>query len=205
MRQFKEKDGFAHSYLLCRFDVCVIIDPSHSYEEIMYALDGRTLIGILLTHAHSDHVDLIHMFDVPIYMHQDDAHLLFEDHYNGYHPKQHPYKRKDLNFKFVKDQDRIPFADQTIDVFHTPGHTKGSLCFYYDKKIFTGDTLFKLSVGRHDLYSGNLPELRRSIIKLCHLPGDTKIYPGHDEGSTIRFEAKNNPFYVKWSKQIKNV
>lgn len=205
MRQFKEKDGFAHSYLLCRFDACVIIDPSHSYEDILHALDGRSLVGVLLTHAHSDHIDLIHMFDAPIYMHQEDAHLLFEDKYNGYHPKTHPYKRKDLNFVFVKDQDHISFADQLIEVIHTPGHTKGSISFLYDKKVFTGDTLFKLSVGRHDLYSGNLPELRRSILKLCALPGDTKIYPGHDEVSTIRFETKNNPFYLKWSKQIKNV
>ncbi len=52
------------------------------------ALSGRTLIGILITHAHNDHVELIGEFDVPIYIHLDDAHLLFEDQYNGYAPKR---------------------------------------------------------------------------------------------------------------------
>jgi glyoxylase-like metal-dependent hydrolase (beta-lactamase superfamily II) len=101
----------------------------------------------------------------------------------------------------VNHGDHIPFADQTIEVYHTPGHTKGSLSFLYDQKLFTGDTLFKESVGRHDLYSGNLPELRKSVLMLLSLPSAIKIYPGHDETTTIRYEQKNNPFYVKWMKQ----
>ncbi|PKK98272.1 MAG: MBL fold metallo-hydrolase [Tenericutes bacterium HGW-Tenericutes-2] len=201
MNTFKEKNDFAHSYLICRFDSCLLIDPSHDYEDIIAALMGRTLLGILLTHAHQDHIHLIGEFDVPIYMHTDDAHLLFEDQYNGYAPKAHPYKRKNLNFIYVKHLDKIPLADHFVTVYYTPGHTKGGLCFLYEQRLFTGDTLFKESVGRHDLYSGNLVELRKSILMLCSLPGNIKIYPGHDEISTIRYETKNNPFYLKWVKQ----
>ncbi|MCR3906415.1 MAG: MBL fold metallo-hydrolase [Tenericutes bacterium] len=201
MIKFKENETFAHTYLICRFDTCYLIDPSHDMEEINQALSGRTLSGILITHAHHDHIDLIGEFTAPIYMHKEDAHLLFEDKYNGYAPKSHPYKRKDLSLNYVDHMDKIPFADQYIEVFHTPGHTKGSLCFLYDQKLFTGDTLFKESVGRHDLYSGLLPELRKSTIFLCGLPSNTKVYPGHDEQTTIRYEQKNNPFYLKWTKQ----
>lgn len=201
MIQFKETENRAHSYLLCRFDVCFIIDPSHDYEAIHQALNGRTLAGMLITHAHDDHVDLIGDFEVPVYIHADDAHLLFEDKYNGYAPKAHPYKRKNLDFKYVKDGDRISFADQFIEVIHTPGHTKGSVCYLYDDQLYTGDILFKESVGRHDLYSGSLVELRKSVLALGKLPGNTKIYPGHDESSTMRYEQKHNPFYMKWLKQ----
>lgn len=201
MQQFKENETFAHSYLLCRFDTCYLIDPSHDLEAMHQALNGRKLAGILLTHAHHDHVHLIGDFDVPIYLHLDDAHLLFEDQYNGYAPHVHPYKRKNLDLKYIAHNDKIPFADQFIEVIHTPGHTKGSVCFIYDSKLFTGDTLFKGSVGRHDLYSGSLPELRKSILLLGALPGNVKIYPGHDESSTMRNEQRNNPFYVKWLKQ----
>lgn len=203
MKIFKETKTHAHSYLLCRFDVCYIIDPSHDLEGIYEALEDRKLNGILLTHAHSDHVDLIHMFDVPVYVHLDDAHLLFEDKYNGYHPLKHPYQRKALQFIYVTDGTKIPFADSYIEVIHTPGHTKGSVCYLYDSKLFSGDTLFKESVGRHDLYSGSLVELRKSILKLMALPAQTKIYPGHDDNSTIRYEQKQNPYYIKWAKQIK--
>ena len=164
-------------------------------------MGDKKLAGILLTHAHNDHIDLIGHFEVPIYIHKEDAHLLFEDQYNGYAPKTHPYKRKNMDLRFVSDGDQIPFADHFIHVFYTPGHTKGGLSFMYEQKIFTGDTLFKESVGRHDLYSGNLPELRKSVLSLLSLPGNTKIYPGHDENTTVRYEQKNNPFYEKWMKQ----
>ncbi len=201
MQQFKENETYAHSYLLCRFDTCFLIDSSHDYEAINQALNGRTLVGILITHAHSDHIHLIGEFDVPIYIHLDDAHLLFEDRYNGYAPQKHPYKRKNLDLKYISHNDKIPFADQYIEVIHTPGHTKGSVCYLYEQKLFTGDILFKGSVGRHDLYSGSLTELRKSVLALGKFPGNVKIYPGHDESSTMRNEQKNNPFYVKWLKQ----
>lgn len=201
MNQFKETKECAHSYLICRFDVCFLIDPSHDLTAIKEALSSRTLAGVLLTHAHSDHVDLIGEFDCPIYVHLDDAHLLFEDQYNGYAPKTHPYKRKLLNLHYVTHGMKIMMADQMIEVLHTPGHTKGGVCYLYDGKLFTGDTLFKDSVGRHDLYSGSLPELRKSILMLCQLPSNIKVYPGHDETTTIRQEQKQNPFYLKWSKQ----
>ena len=201
MIQFKGNEDLSHVYLLCRFDSCILIDPSHSYDDIVHAIGERTLTAILLTHAHMDHIDLIGSFDVPIYLHQNDAHLLFEDQYNGYAPKSHPYKRKNLDLRYVSHGDKIPLADHMIEVIHTPGHTKGSLSFLYEQKLFTGDTLFKESVGRHDLYSGNLPELRKSVLDLLSLPSAIKIYPGHDETSTVRYEQKNNAFYVKWMKQ----
>jgi glyoxylase-like metal-dependent hydrolase (beta-lactamase superfamily II) len=201
MIQFKGNEDLSHVYLLCRFDTCVLIDPSHSYDDIVHQMGEKTLSGILLTHAHMDHIDLIGSFDVPIYMHADDAHLLFEDQYNGYSPKNHPYKRKNLDLHYVNQGDKIPLADHMIDVYHTPGHTKGSLSFLYEGKLFTGDTLFKESVGRHDLYSGNLPELRKSVLTLLSLPSNIKIYPGHDDVTTVRYEQKNNSFYIKWMKQ----
>jgi glyoxylase-like metal-dependent hydrolase (beta-lactamase superfamily II) len=98
---------------------------------------------------------------------------------------------------------KIPLGDQFITVYHTPGHTKGSVSYLYDQKLYTGDTLFKDSVGRHDLYSGNLVDLRKSVLFLLSLPSNIKIYPGHDEVTTIRNEQKNNPYYLKWSKQLK--
>ena len=201
MIQFKGNDDLSHVYMLCRFDTCILIDPSHSYDAIIDAMGDKKLAGILLTHAHNDHVDLIGHFEVPIYLHKEDAHLLFEDQYNGYAPKTHPYKRKNMDLRYVGDGDQIPFADHFIHVMYTPGHTKGGLSFMYEQKLFTGDTLFKESVGRHDLYSGNLPELRKSVLALLSLPGNTKIYPGHDETTTVRYEQKNNPFYEKWMKQ----
>ena len=201
MKIFKGNENISHSYLVCRFDVCFLIDPSHHLEDIKKELETYKLLGVLLTHAHHDHVDLIGEFSVPIYIHKEDAHLLFEDKYNGYHPHTHPYRKKDMNLVLIDHQTKIDFADGFIEVLHTPGHTKGSVCYFYQDKLFTGDTLFKDSVGRHDLYSGNLPDLKKSVIQILSLPSQVKVYPGHDDYTSIRQEQKNNPFYLKWIKQ----
>ncbi|WP_084027028.1 MBL fold metallo-hydrolase [Acholeplasma granularum] len=202
---FNGSEDIAHSYLICRFGHCLLIDPSYDYESIMMKLGDQILDGILLTHAHSDHAGLIHLFNVPIYINEMDVALLFEDKYNGFSKENpRPYKRKDLQFKFVNDLDKIPLADQEVICYHTPGHTKGSLSFLFQKYLFTGDTLFKGSVGRHDLYSGNLFDLKRSILRLIdEIDSNVMIKPGHDEESTVRIERKMNPFYIKWKKQGK--
>lgn len=203
LKIIKENNDYAHCYVVCRFDCCVVIDPSHDLIAIQEAIDDRRLVGVLLTHGHADHVDLIQEFQAPIYMHEADAHLLFADEYNGYYPKKHPYQRKALHFQFVSEGDHIELADHYINVLHTPGHTAGSLSFLYQDRLFSGDTLFKEDVGRHDLYSGSLSNIRRSVIKLCQLPGNIRVYPGHDDMTKIRDEQKKNIYFKKWSKQLK--
>ena len=82
-----------------------------------------------------------------------------------------------------------------IKCIHTPGHTKGGMCYLYKDAIFTGDTLFKGSVGRSDFIGGDFNELINSIkTKLMILDNDIKVYPGHMESSTIGYEKLSNPF-----------
>lgn len=202
---FKGNESYANAYMICRFGHCLLIDPNFDYNEIHLKLGDQILDGILLTHAHSDHTSLIQQFDVPIYVHSDDAALLFEDKYNGYSKDNpRPYLRKHLNIQTIEDNHKIPLADHEVVVLHTPGHTKGSVSYLYGNTLFTGDTLFEGSVGRHDLYSGNLFDLKRSVLKLIDSLNDNiSIKPGHDGPSTIRNERKNNSFYVKWKKQGK--
>ena len=89
----------------------------------------------------------------------------------------------------------LPFGDGVIKCIHTPGHTKGGMCYLYKDALFTGDTLFKGSVGRSDFIGGNFNELITSIkTKLMILDDNIKVYPGHMESSSIGFERLNNPF-----------
>ncbi|MFI3267816.1 MAG: MBL fold metallo-hydrolase [Rikenellaceae bacterium] len=99
--------------------------------------------------------------------------------------------------KFLSDEDIITIGKSQLKVIATPGHTIGGLCFYHDetKTLFTGDTLFKESIGRTDLPTGDYDALMGSILhKILPLGGDTTIYPGHGNHSTLAQEAMYNPF-----------
>jgi len=99
--------------------------------------------------------------------------------------------------RFLKDNEKISFGSSGLEVFYTPGHADGSVCFYCNEQgfVITGDVLFRDTIGRTDLASGNLDLLMKSIHeRLFTLPDDTIIYPGHGPESTIGYEKQNNPF-----------
>ena len=196
--------GFdSNCYIISRFDECVIIDPSSEVSQIKEAIKDMTLTAILLTHGHLDHVDAIGAFDVPVYIHEKELPLLKDNQLNGYNSfKMKPsFELNKIEFRLVKDHDKIPLADEAIEVIHTPGHTIGSVTYYYKDKLYTGDTLFMGSIGNYTFPTGNLNDIKRSILHLMQTyPANTKIYPGHGESTTIRQEAKSNPYYLKWKK-----
>ena len=104
----------------------------------------------------------------------------------------------------LEDGMKLDFAGTKINVLHTPGHTPGSSCFYIEKSevggspvLFSGDTLFRHSIGRTDFPGGSGRKIVESIkTKLLILPDETVVYPGHDETTSIALEKKLNPFFV---------
>jgi glyoxylase-like metal-dependent hydrolase (beta-lactamase superfamily II) len=80
-------------------------------------------------------------------------------------------------------------------VIPTPGHTPGSVCYVFDSMMFTGDTLFKRSIGRTDL-GGDEAAMMRSLRMLRNLPGDYDVFPGHDRPTTLSEERRNNPYLI---------
>ena len=99
--------------------------------------------------------------------------------------------------QFVDDGDIITVGNLKLEILHTPGHTKGGISIKLENRIFVGDTLFYLSVGRTDLPGGSYEQLIKSINKkFMSAPDDTYIYPGHGQFTTVGFERKQNPFIV---------
>ena len=94
----------------------------------------------------------------------------------------------------IRDGDIIQIEDLSIKVIHTPGHTKGGVCYMYRDMLFTGDTLFAGSMGRTDLYGGNEEHMNNSLRKLSEMEENLTIYPGHGPKSTIKIEKETNPF-----------
>ncbi len=192
-------------YLLCNMDIkeCVLIDPADSQDEISRMIDesGCSLKGILLTHGHFDHImaaDAVRdKYGVKVYASCDEKNTLEQPHIN----LGEAYGLK-LSVKadvWHKDGEILKLAGFDIEALHTPGHTEGGSCYYVREigVLFSGDTLFCGSVGRTDFPGGSMSEIVRSIKeKVMVLPDDTKVYPGHGEGTSVGYERVNNPFLV---------
>ena len=101
--------------------------------------------------------------------------------------------------KLLKDNDIIDVLEDKIQVIHTPFHTKGSVCYYFlnNKLLFSGDTLFKGSIGRDDLPNSDPSKIKQSLEILKKLPKECKIYPGHGNNSTLEFELNYNYFLTR--------
>jgi len=206
MKTFISKGFNSNTYIIERFDSVMIVDPSCSLEQINQLISGKKLVGILLTHGHIDHTTLIGQLsnkDCPVYIHESEINLLFDDYENGSSMLgiKRSYKKESLNIVTVKDNSVIQLIDKEIKVIYTPGHTKGSVCYLFDECLFTGDTLFKSSIGRTDFPSGNLRQMKDSLRRIFGTcKSSIKIYPGHDETSTIKEEMKTNEYYLNWVK-----
>lgn len=167
--------------------------PSRALDKFIE--DNKIKIEfIILTHTHFDHVTGLKYykdkFKVDVYASEDAKELAENPNFNlGHHisnlevPIDH----------YLKDGE--VFSKYKIKAIKTPGHTKDSMSFVLGNDIFTGDTLFRLSVGRTDFPGGSFEEIKSSILnKLGKFDRSAKIYPGHNEDSTLGFELDNNPF-----------
>ena len=177
----------------------VLIDASAFIPEIIASVKefGVDVEYILLTHGHFDHImgltELKKALNAKAVICHDD--LIISDNINeftrlfgGLSESVPPTYEK-----FVKDGDIITVGDMQIKVIHTPGHTEGGVCYLIEDKLFSGDTLFRGSVGRTDLFGGSFEELLDSIKnKLFKLDDNITVYPGHGPVTTIGYEKKYN-------------
>ena len=182
-------------------EACVI-DPGFGFDKLKVFLtyNKLTVKAIFLTHGHFDHIfcadELRKLTGASIYAHEAETEILESASNNGSSRFGNNPFTLSAN-KFFKDGDVLEAAGCSLRVIHTPGHTLGSCCLYDEKSsvLFTGDTLFNRGVGRADFYSGDERELLSSIkTKLFTLPGETVVYPGHNESTTILQEAAENPY-----------
>ncbi len=181
--------------------MAAVIDPGFCADVIESKIDelGLTIDKILLTHAHFDHimaVEDLRKNGAELYIHKEDLKMLNDPNLNH----MLMAAGKEIEFKKVEhilnDGDVIDIGGEELRVLHTPGHTKGSVCYISDEWIVSGDTLFKETVGRTDLYGGDFNAIIESVKRLRSLDKDYAVYPGHGEKTTLNYE-KNNNIYMK--------
>lgn len=173
--------------------VAAVIDPGDEAERILSVLsdEGVQVEYILLTHGHYDHTTAVPQLhralpQAKIYIHQADA--------NGAGSQLFPLAKQVEDLLYYDDGDKLTLGSLTIEVIHTPGHSKGSVTLKVGDVLFSGDTLFAGSCGRTDLAGGSYAEIMASLKRLGQLEGDYHVCPGHDITSTLEQERRSNPF-----------
>lgn len=168
-----------------------VVDPDNlELIEKEIVACGYKPIGVLITHSHFDHLngtpEFVQQYKVPVFIHKNAA------------GKSSLKNLEGMEVRFLEDGEKIMLAGNEIEVMHTPGHIDDAVCYHFDGKLITGDTLFVGACGRADLEGSNAEDLYKSLQKIAALPDETGIYPGHDYGekptSTIGWEKEHNKY-----------
>jgi len=184
-----------NAYLVETPEGAIFIDPGDEAERLLALAENAGLAprAILLTHAHFDHLGavapLVEALDLPVYLHPLDLPL---------------YRRAPeaaARWGLAVPPPPLPTRplEEGLEVFgftvwHLPGHSPGHVAFLRKGEVFSGDLLFRGSIGRYDLPGADPRTLFRSLRRLLTLPPETRIHPGHGPGTTLGLEARTNPF-----------
>lgn len=179
----------------------LIIDPGAQANRLAAEVRDKALkpVAILLTHGHFDHAgaaaELAEQYQIPVYAQVEERETLENPALNlsGWDGVAQAYHAD----SYLEDEQELDLAGFHIRVFHTPGHTTGGCCYYfpYQNALFSGDTLFRMSVGRTDFPKGSASDLIHAIKeKIMRLPDETDVYPGHNDTTTVGTERMHNPY-----------
>lgn len=186
---------------------CMVVDCGALYEEEQQAIDkyitdnGLKPVLSVLTHGHIDHTfGCKYLFDKyglkPVLGRSDEKlYYAANEQAQGFFQMNLDYEMPAIE-RLVKDGDEVKFGNTSFKVIETPGHTQGCVFYYSEKEnvAFSGDTLFRGSIGRVDLPGGSMFQITMSLRQITQLPDETQVFPGHGEETTIGYELATNMY-----------
>ena len=191
----------ANCYIIKLEKKVLIIDPGAEAEKIISFLDLKNLKPDLIinTHGHFDHIEAVprlqEKYGIDFYMDPGDEEIITDPVKNG----SSIFGQNKLSletYNLIDDLAKKLFADNGIGIINTPGHSPGCIVIKIGDSLFTGDLLFKGSIGRTDLAGGSMHDMKSSLLKIRKMKDPLKIYPGHGPETDLEYE-KNNNYYLR--------
>ena len=182
-------------YILKENGYALIIDPGFHGQRIMKELQDVVPVGIVLTHGHADHIcavdALVEAYHIPVYMHPKDEELLLVK-------RRMPsgYKERFTSPYIALEEGPLQIGPFSLNVWEVPGHSAGSVFVGYKHILFTGDTLFKGTIGKVNTYNGNPAAMKTTLEKIKTFNPAYVVYPGHGSSTTLEHELATNPYLV---------
>ncbi len=180
----------------------VIIDPGDEADKIINTIQTLNAepVSIINTHGHGDHIGangkIKERYDIPLAIHEGDAPMLTDPNANFSAFLGVPIISPKAD-RLLNDGDELDWANRKIKVLHTPGHSPGGISLFVENHLFSGDALFKMTIGRTDIPGASHEVLLKGIReKILTLDDETLIYPGHGPMTTVGEERRNNPFLL---------
>ncbi len=180
-------------------DLKILIDPGTDFKTLQGFLTSNNIRPDLIinTHGHYDHIgavpELVEEYGINFYIDREEEEIVIDPEKNC----SSIFSQNTLSLKtynLINSADKKYFNSFGIEIIKTPGHTPGNIIIKIEKKLFTGDLLFKGAIGRTDLPGGNLSDIKSSLSKLKRLDKDLEIFPGHGPGTGLEDEFKMNPY-----------
>ena len=179
-----------------------IIDPGEESEKILKFIKEQRLkpLFIINTHGHPDHTSanesLKKELQIPVCIHKNDLDMLRPVYTNAARLMYGLRASSSNADRTLEEGDEIQIGGMAFKVLHTPGHSPGSICLYFDQTLFSGDTMFaEGDYGRTDLWGGSEKEMQQSLKRLQTLPQETRVYPGHGAATSLaKWRAMNSPW-----------
>ena len=182
-------------YILKENGYALIIDPGFHSQRIIKELQDVVPVGIVLTHGHADHIcavdTLVETYQIPVYMHAKDEELLLVK-------RRMPsgYKERFTSPYIAVEEGPLQIGPFSLDVWEVPGHSAGSVFVGYKHILFTGDTLFKGTVGKVNTYNGDPVAMKDTLKRIKSFNPSYVVYPGHGSSTTLEYELATNPYLV---------
>ncbi|WFD09253.1 MBL fold metallo-hydrolase [Tepidibacter hydrothermalis] len=179
---------------------CAVIDPGGACDEILHIVNknGFNLEYIILTHGHADHIGAVEEIKektgANVLAHKEEQIVLSNSQNNLTYMMGGSIEIE--ADRYLSDGQTVELGNLKLQIIHTPGHTPGGMCIKVNDSLFAGDTLFRSSIGRTDLFGGDYDKIIESVNRLAKLDDNLKVFPGHGPASTIGTEKLNNP-YIK--------